>query len=130
MGYINPLLRLPEGRDLVNLPVDSRRALVAVLRALRARANAEAEIAWARRKGPMAAYWRAVATYARHIAHALQSGQPEPRAAVTDDEVISACEAHGIALPVEALDATTALVNLFGADARPFIPQPQKSVRG
>lgn len=86
MGYINPLLRLPEGRDLANLPVDSRRALVAVLRALRARANAEAETAWLRRKGPMAAYWRAVATYARHLAHALESGRPKPRDAETDGD--------------------------------------------
>ncbi|WP_232459095.1 hypothetical protein [Burkholderia ubonensis] len=80
MGYINPLLRLPAARSLVNLPTDSRRALAAVLRALRAQANTEAETAWSRRKGPMAAYWRAVATYARHLAHALEAGRPEPRA--------------------------------------------------
>ncbi|MCA8331849.1 hypothetical protein [Burkholderia cepacia] len=71
MGYINPLLRLPAARALTELPLDSRRALSKVLRALRDQANAEAEIAWKRRKGPMAAYWRAVATYARHLAHAL-----------------------------------------------------------
>lgn len=41
------------------------------MRELRDAANAEAEKAWRRRKGPMAVYWRAVATYARHLAHAL-----------------------------------------------------------
>jgi len=39
--------------------------------------NAEAENAWRRRKGPMAAYWRAVATYARHLAHALSKEIPQ-----------------------------------------------------
>ncbi|KWK74110.1 hypothetical protein [Burkholderia ubonensis] len=42
---------------------------------------------------------------------------PLLRPEVTDDEVVSACEAHGIALPVEALDAATALVNLIAARA-------------
>ena len=49
-----------------------RQRLARVLRELRTQANDEAEKAWARRKGPMAAYWRAVATYARHTAHALK----------------------------------------------------------
>lgn len=75
MGYINPLLKLPAGTDLMKLPVESRRAMASVLRALREQANAEAELAWRRRKGPMAAYWRAVSTYARHMAHALEQGQ-------------------------------------------------------
>ncbi|MGU2073411.1 hypothetical protein ACSETA_10695 [Pseudomonas aeruginosa] len=43
------------------------------MRELRVQANTEAENAWRRRKGPMAAYWRAVSTYARHIAHALSN---------------------------------------------------------
>ncbi len=72
MGYINPLLKLPAARELSRLPTESRQALATVLRALRDQANTEAETAWRRRKGPMAAYWRAVATYARHLAHALE----------------------------------------------------------
>ncbi|KVT65756.1 hypothetical protein [Burkholderia ubonensis] len=84
MGYINPLFRLEAARDLVGLPVESRRALSTVLRALREQANAEAETAWARRKGPMAAYWRAVATYARHAAHVLDTAQPTQHAAAPD----------------------------------------------
>ncbi|WP_230954482.1 hypothetical protein [Burkholderia cepacia] len=83
MGYINPLLQLPAARDLLALPAESRRAVASVLRALRTQANAEAEIAWSRRKGPMAAYWRAVATYARHLAHAIDNVRPEPESAAT-----------------------------------------------
>jgi hypothetical protein len=71
MGYINPLLKLPAGRALLDLPAEQRAPLEAVLRELRAQADAEAERSWKKRKGPMAAYWRAVATYARHAAHAL-----------------------------------------------------------
>lgn len=71
MGYLNPLLRLPAGRALLALPAEDRRRIEAVMRDLRDQANTEAETAWKRRKGPMAAYWRAVATYARHLAHAL-----------------------------------------------------------
>ncbi|PPE72716.1 hypothetical protein C3942_16845 [Solimonas fluminis] len=71
MGYINPLLNLPAGKALLQLPAEDRARIEAVMRQLRDQANAEAENAWRRRKGPMAAYWRAVATYARHIAHAL-----------------------------------------------------------
>lgn len=74
MGYMNPLLRLPAGRALLALPADDRRRIEAVMRDLRDQANTEAETAWRRRKGPMAAYWRAVATYARHIAHAVSKG--------------------------------------------------------
>lgn len=74
MGYINPLLRLPAARQLMELPADQRAPLERLLRELRADADREAENAWKRRKGPMAAYWRAVATYARHVAHMLAQG--------------------------------------------------------
>lgn len=74
MGYENPLLKLPAGRALLDLPAEDRRRIEAVMRELRAQANEQAETAHRRRKGPMYAYWRAVSTYARHIAHALSSG--------------------------------------------------------
>lgn len=74
MGYENPLLRLPAGKALMALPAEQRAPLEALLRELRDQANTEAERSWAKRKGPMAAYWRAVSTYARHIAHALSKG--------------------------------------------------------
>ncbi|MCB5187401.1 hypothetical protein LG200_05200 [Methylobacillus caricis] len=70
MGYINPLLQLPAGKKLLELPASERQLIENVMRELRLQANDEADKAWKRRKGPMAAYWRAVATYARHIAHA------------------------------------------------------------
>ena len=79
MGYINPLLRLPAGRALLDLPAEDRARIEAVMRDLRDQANVEAETSWRRRKGPMAAYWRAVATYARHIAHALSTGNGKKR---------------------------------------------------
>jgi hypothetical protein len=76
MGYRNPLLQLPAGRALAALPAAQRASLERLLRDLRHQANAEAEKAWAKRKGPMAAYWRAVSTYARHTAHALSKEVP------------------------------------------------------
>lgn len=76
MGYLNPLLRLSAAQKLLQLPLDQRLALAAVLRELRETANAEAELSWRRRKGPMAAYWRAVSTYSRHFAHALSQAAP------------------------------------------------------
>ncbi|APO93354.1 hypothetical protein [Xanthomonas vesicatoria] len=71
MGYLNPLLKLPAGQALKALPPSERAHLEALMRELRDQANTEAEKAWSKRKGPMAAYWRAVSTYARHIAHLL-----------------------------------------------------------
>lgn len=72
MGYINPLLKLPAGKDLLQLPAPDRARIATVMRDLRHQANVEAEKSWSKRKGPMAAYWRAVSTYARHLAHALE----------------------------------------------------------
>ncbi len=74
MGYVNPLLNLPAGRKLLALSKEDRERIEAVMRELREQASVEAENAWRRRKGPMACYWRAVATYARHTAHALRKG--------------------------------------------------------
>lgn len=74
MGYINPLLKLPAARALLELPPAQRKRIEAVFRELRHQADLEAEKAWRRRKAPMAAYWRATATYARHFAHAIARG--------------------------------------------------------
>ena len=78
MGYLNPLFKLPAGRRLLDLPQDQRSAIAGLFRELRTEANAKAEDAWKRRKGPMAAYWRAVATYARHTAHMLEKARKAP----------------------------------------------------
>lgn len=71
MGYFNPLLKLPAAKRLSELSPESAELLSELLKDLRHQANAEAENAWKRKKGPMAAYWRAVATYARHVRHAI-----------------------------------------------------------
>ncbi|KVT77918.1 hypothetical protein WK58_09690 [Burkholderia ubonensis] len=76
-------------------------------------------------------------------ARAAASPAAEPvRTDVTYDDVVSACDAHGITLPVEAIDAAVALINHFAASqpaqvdapadagVRPHIPQPQPTVRG
>lgn len=77
MGSINPLPKLPAGKALLDLPPQDRACIEAVMRELRAQADVEAENSWLRRKGPMAAYWRAVSTYARNGAHALsRNAQP------------------------------------------------------
>jgi len=74
MGYTNPLLKLPSAQRLLALPADQRELIEALFRDLRADADKLAEQSWKKRKGPMAAYWRAVSTYARHVAHALKKG--------------------------------------------------------
>lgn len=84
MGYLNPLLKLPAARGLLELDGNARASLAALMMALRREANNEAERAWKRRKGPMACYWRAVSTYARHIAHVLRRGE-EAEAATAGD---------------------------------------------
>ena len=76
MGYINPLLRLPAARALLALGERERTAIRLLMNDLRRQANDEAETSWRRRKGPMACYWRSVATYARHVAHALRKSVP------------------------------------------------------
>ncbi|KVR77342.1 hypothetical protein [Burkholderia ubonensis] len=85
------------------------------------------------------------AAFSAGIAYARAAASPaaEPvRTDVTYDDVVSACDAHGITLPVEAIDAAVALINHFaasqpaqtdtpaGARAMPNIPQPQPTARG
>lgn len=67
----NPVLALPAAQAILDLPVEHRRPLGLLLRQLAVEANNKAEASWACRKGIMAAYWRAVATYAKHLAHAI-----------------------------------------------------------
>ena len=77
MGYLNPLLDLPAGKKMLDLPATDRARIALVMRNLRHQANIEAENSWKKRKGPMAAYWRAVSTYARHMAHMLEKTKEE-----------------------------------------------------
>lgn len=84
MGYENPLMKLPAMRKVLALPPDQRAPLEALMRELRADADKLAEESWRKRKGPMAAYWRAVSTYARHVAHALSKGDQGADGVATD----------------------------------------------
>lgn len=68
----NPILGLAAYADLQALDDDSRRALARALMDLRAQARVLAEKSWRQSKGPMAAYWKATATYAGHLARALR----------------------------------------------------------
>lgn len=68
----NPLLALPAMAALQALPLEQREPLRALLRQVAAQAHERAELSWRQRKGPMAAYWRAVGVYAGHTARALR----------------------------------------------------------
>lgn len=70
----NPILRLPGFAKLKRLPRPVREALADLLWELGADASVRAEDCWRKHKAPMAAYWKACAVYARHIARALRAG--------------------------------------------------------
>ena len=78
----NPVLGLPAAKAIIALPEEQRRPLGILLRQLAAEADGRAEDAWRSRKGIMAAYWRGVSTYAKHLARAIdprrRRSSPEP----------------------------------------------------
>lgn len=67
----NPVLGLPAARRLASLPPLARAALRDVLGEIAADSASRAEQSWQRSKAPMAAYWKAVSVYAKHIKHAV-----------------------------------------------------------
>lgn len=70
---LNPVLGLPAAQELSALLAEQPEigaAFCRLLTQLGEQADAQAEHAWRKRKAPMAAYWRACAVYARHIARA------------------------------------------------------------
>ena len=67
----NPVLALPAGQRLQNLTPTTRCEMRALLD-LRQDEQVRAEDCWRRHKAPMAAYWKAVAVYAGHIARVLR----------------------------------------------------------
>lgn len=71
MGYINPLLELPAAQAIRALPLAQRVPLEKLLRDLSRQANEKAQLSWARKKAPMAAYWKGVATYSIHAARVV-----------------------------------------------------------
>lgn len=68
----NPLLALPAAQALMRLPREQREALAALLSDLRSQAREKEAESYSKRKGPMTAYWMAVATYAKHTAAVLR----------------------------------------------------------
>jgi hypothetical protein len=78
-GVRNPVLLLPAASRLLALPASERRLLGLLFREIAREADLRAERAWKKRKGPMAAYWRATCTYAKHIARAIDPGRRRPR---------------------------------------------------
>ena len=68
----NPVLALPAAERLTNLTPTMRNEMRALLLDLRQDAQVRAEDCWRRHKAPMAAYWKAVAVYAGHIARVLR----------------------------------------------------------
>lgn len=67
----NPVLALPSARRIRELPPELRHPLGDLLRELATDADSRAHEAWRKRKGVMAVYWRAVSTYAKHVARAV-----------------------------------------------------------
>lgn len=69
----NPVLSLPAARRLHMAPASSRALLAELLDDLATDARQRAEQCWRKHKAPMAAYWKAVAVYAKHIARSLRA---------------------------------------------------------
>jgi hypothetical protein len=68
----NPLITLPAFEQLCMLSPDSKLALRMLLLDLHGDALTRAEKCWKKSKPPMAAYWKAVAVYAKHTARLLR----------------------------------------------------------
>lgn len=68
----NPVLALPAMAELRMLSHASRAAMARLLMDLHRDAAERADKCWRKHKGPMAAYWKAVAVYAKHTARAVR----------------------------------------------------------
>lgn len=68
----NPMLAIPEVQALANLPPEAREALRAALLAISTACRERGNEAWRKHKPPMAAYWKANAVNARHLAQAIR----------------------------------------------------------
>ena len=67
----NPILMLPAAKSILDLPIEHRRPLGVLLRQLSQQAAEKADASWKSNKGIMAAYWKAVSVYAKHLAHVI-----------------------------------------------------------
>lgn len=70
---MNPVLSLPAVARLAELDPATRAVVADILADLSFDANARAQASWAKSKGPMAAYWKAVSVYAKHFRRAVRS---------------------------------------------------------
>lgn len=71
----NPLLGLTAMQELstyLHTQPDVQAHIITLLMQLGNQANEQATYCWHKHKAPMAAYWKAVAVYARHTAKALK----------------------------------------------------------
>jgi hypothetical protein len=71
----NPVLALPAAQDLAKFMAgqpSARARFRAMYQQLAKQARANADKCWRTHKAPMAAYWKACAVYARHIALVLR----------------------------------------------------------
>lgn len=64
----NPLLAMPSAADIAALPPEAKAALRKLALEASAAWRAKADECWKRHKPPMAAYWKAWAVNARHLA--------------------------------------------------------------
>lgn len=69
----NPILALPAAQAiLASLTPDQRVAMKRLFRELKGQCRQKEAEAYAKRKGPMTAYWMAAGTYSGHIANVLK----------------------------------------------------------
>ncbi|QRM35078.1 hypothetical protein [Microvirga sp. VF16] len=68
----NPILALPAFKAVYSLSDETKLVLASLLDNLSKDAESKAQASWLKKKGPMAAYWKACAVYAKHIARAIR----------------------------------------------------------
>lgn len=80
----NPILALPSLGRVQSLPPEAQAALWALLDDLAKDAASRAQVSWVQNKAPMAAYWKAVSVYAKHVRAVLRRrkrSRPRPTGA-------------------------------------------------
>jgi hypothetical protein len=82
----NPVLLLPAARAILELPIESRRPLGLFLRQLADQANEQAQISWKQNKGIMAAYWKAVSVYSKHLARVIDPASARRTAVIPSQD--------------------------------------------
>jgi hypothetical protein len=73
----NPILALPAAQRLAELDPATRAALCDLLRDLAQDAADRAQKSWRQSKAPMAAYWKAVSIYAKHLRSVVRRAPPK-----------------------------------------------------